>query len=277
TGTTATVNGGNIVFKNTQRVFELERSTGSNSGSLFFKPSSKKKKQQVQKTKIDQRKKIRLMFDSPKGYHRQLLVGVDENASDGFDLGYDGLLSDLGKEDMYWDFSGGKFVIQAVNDFNKEKEILLGIQIEEAGLIKIAIDKLENIAEDTSIYIKDKLTGDTHDITNQAFEINLEAGEYVNRFVLAFQPRLKTLEEIALFEGIQVFMNNTNAEIQLNKIIDAEILDVTLFNYLGQQIRSWNTNLNERIVTLPIQITTGAYIVKVTTNAGIITKKIIIE
>ncbi|WP_456376274.1 LamG-like jellyroll fold domain-containing protein, partial [Lutibacter sp.] len=41
TGTTATVNGGNIVFKNTQRVFELERSTGSNSGSLFFKPSSK--------------------------------------------------------------------------------------------------------------------------------------------------------------------------------------------------------------------------------------------
>ena len=265
----------NLVFNNGQRAFQKEDVTNS----IFMKTA--KSKNTVLSTKnntiTDIRQKFRIGFEVEDKGHRQLLLTIDERATDAVDWGFDGEIYDLNEDDMFWTIDENKYVIQATNSISLEKEIPLGIQIKEECSILIKIDALENIAEGTSIYIKDKLTGDTHDITNQPFEINLEAGEYLERFVLAFQPRLKTLEEIALFEGIHIFMNNVSSELQVNRIVDTEIIDVVLFNYLGQKVRSWNANLNERFVSLPIQIITGAYIVKVSTSAGVITKKIIIE
>ena len=54
-------------------------------------------------------------------------------------------------------------------------------------------------------------------------------------------------------------------------------MNVNLFNYLGQQVKTWNSILNERFVSLPINMSTGVYIAQVHTTAGILTKKIIIE
>ena len=72
-------------------------------------------------------------------------------------------------------------------------------------------------------------------------------------------------------------MNNTTSELQIHKIVDTEILNVSLFNSLGQQVNTWNFNFEERLISLPIQIATGVYIVRVNSTAGVITKKIIIE
>jgi hypothetical protein len=178
---------------------------------------------------------------------------------------------------MYWILNDKKYVIQATNKFDFDKEIPIGIQTKEGGIISINVDELENAGDYTSIYIKDNLTGKTHDITNQPFQINLEAGEYQNRFLLAFQPRLKTMEEVTLVDGIHIYMNNSISELQLNKIVDTEILNVSLFNYLGQQLKTWSINTDERLISLPLQITSGVYIVKVVTTTGKLNKKIIIN
>jgi hypothetical protein len=153
------VEGGNIVFKNSQRVFLPEGFTGTNDGSLFFKGSKKTSENEAKKPG-DQRTKIRLLFDSPTGYHRQLLAGVDENTTNHFDLGYDAPIADINKEDMFWTFDNAKFVIQGVNNFDSDQELPLGIKISKAGLATIKIDGLENMDEDISLHIKDKLTGE---------------------------------------------------------------------------------------------------------------------
>ena len=264
--------GGNIKFNNGQRIFVKE----SSGNSIFMKSSNiKSKNTEIEVT--DLRPKFRIGFDAPKINHRQLLLTIDENTSDAVDWGYDAEIYNIISNDIYWTINDKKYVIQATNALTLDKEIPLGIETKEGGNIKIMVDALENVDENTSIYIKDNLTGETDNITNKAFEINLKAGEYKDRFVLTFQPRLKTLEEVDLIEEVHIFMNNNVSELQLNKIVDTEIQSVTLFNYLGQQVKTWDINTDNRFISLPIQITTGVYIAQIHTTLGILTKKIIIE
>ncbi len=279
------VPGGSIIFKNSQRVFERENTTSTNDGSVFFKTNSASKTKAT-KTKTDARPKIRLQFNSPKGYHRQLLVGIDKNATNNFDLGYDAPIADINKEDMFWTFNNGKFVIQGVNNFNSEQELPIGIKIAKAGLATIKIDELENIDENLSLHIKDKLTGETHNISQKAFEINLESGEYLDRFSLTFKMQ-KLIEEdilVAIAEdepsiqnGFHIFMNNTIGELQINNNSDDEITSVVLYNYLGQTIKTWKTGLNRGSISLPVNTPSGVYLVQISTKNGKMVKKISVE
>ena len=112
---------------------------------------------------------------------------------------------------------------------------------------------------------------------NNPFEIDLEAGEYNERFALTFQPRLKTLEEIELIKGVNTFMNNQAKELHVCKIVDTDILEVDLFNYLGQNVKSMKGNFSNRDLVFPINLSSGVYITKVITSDGVLTKKILIE
>lgn len=264
--------GGNIQFNNSQRVFKTE----TLDDSVFMKGNGKKGNGLNEKV-IDLRPKLRIGFDAPKINHRQLLLTIDENTTDAIDWGYEAEIFEIFKDDMYWMLDDKKYVIQATNTFDLDKEIPLGIQTKEGGVITIKVDQLENIDHSIEVYIKDNSTGETYDIKQQAFEINLEAGEYLNRFALTFQPRLKSIEEIKLFQGIKMYMNNNISELQIHKTVDTEIINISLYNYLGQIVNTWDTNLNERFLSIPINITTGVYIAQINTIHGKVIKKIIIE
>jgi hypothetical protein len=124
-------------------------------------------------------------------------------------------------------------------------------------------------------------------ISTKDFAINLEAGEYLDRFVLTFKlQKLKAedvpaeiliVKEQPIIEGIQVFMNNPLGELQIKNSNGEELISVALYNYLGQTIKTWNTNLNRRTVSLPINISAGVYIVQVNTKNGMAVKKISVE
>jgi len=288
--TTTAIDGGNIVFKNSHRIFMTE----SISNSVFMKGINGKTANSLgNKVKdsienLDKRPKIWLQFDSPTGYHRQLLVGVDENASNHFDLGYDAPIADIGKEDMFWIFDGSKFVIQAVNNFNTDQELPIGLIVSKTGLARIKIDELKNMDENTSAHIKDKLTGETHNISHKPFEINLGPGTYSDRFSLIFKLQklvdedvkteiLIASETLPITKGIHLFMNNDIGEIQIKNNSGDEITSIVLCNYLGQTIKLWNDNFNRRTISLPINIATGVYVTKISTKNKIFIEKIVIR
>ncbi len=294
TYTTPTIDGGDIVFKNNQRIFMPE----SISNSVFMKgvnakrahTSEEKEKDTIENyLNLDKRPKIWLQFDSPTGYHRQLLVGVDENTSNFFDLGYDAPIADIGKEDMFWVFDGGKFVIQAVNNFNTGQELPLGLVVSKKGLARIKIDDKKNMDENISAHIKDKLTGEIHNISHKPFEINLEAGTYLNRFALTFKMQKLIAEDLSTEvlipaemqltnEGIQVFMDNTIREIQIKNNSNDEIVGIVLYNYLGQTIKTWNANFKMRTNSFPLNIAAGVYLVKISTKKNkTFTRRIVVR
>lgn len=269
-----------ITFKNSQRAFQLESyEIGS---SVFMRASSSSNNDNTQDEAItneDTQPKIRLMYDSPTGYHRQLLIGINENATNNFDIGYDAPIADINVEDMFWIIEGAKFVIQGVNNFDVDQEFPLSVIVSETGLVRIKIDALENMDNSTDLFIKDNVTGNTFQINYAPFEITLDPGEYESRFSLVFAPQeALVVDEDILSENVHIFMNNNSDELHIVNLIQAEFKSIHLYNSLGQLLDSWTDNLEDSKITLPINNkSTGIYIVQINSTKGMISKKIMIE
>ena len=106
----------------------------------------------------------------------------------------------------------------------------------------------------------------------------MNEGEYYDRFSLVFQPRLKTLDEVTLEEGILIYMNDSNTLLQINRLVDTKIESVRLFNSLGQSLNAWDSNLENRNLSLEVNsMSTGLYIVQLKTSDGDIIKKMLID
>ena len=270
------VAGGQIVFKNSQRVFQKE----TPSTSVFLKTgNSKAKKSTSTETNTDIRQKIRLQFDSPKGYHRQLLVGVDENASNHFDIGYDAPLIETNKEDIFWVFLNNKFVIQAVDNFDTDQELPLGIKISQEGLTTIKIDKLENITNDLDVYIHDKELNVYHDLKQNDYEVYLTSGEHLERFEITFSNSNKSLGIDTIENNeLQVYFSNEKKSIIVHNPILKHIKSIEINNILGQSVYEFSIETNKNYIEHnTLKITTGTYIIKMKTDEGTISKKVLVK
>ena len=272
-GTTSTVNGGILNFKNTQRAFVRENSPSS----IFMKTSETNK---IKATEIDTRPKIRLGFDSAIGSHRQLLLGADVNTSNLFDFGYDAPMNDSNGNDMFWKINDIPFVIQAVPDFNTDRIIPIGVKIANEGNVTFKIDALENIASNIKIYLYDAEKETFNDIRNKAYTLPLSVGNYNDRFSLRFTNATLKLNKSILKNDIIVLYSKDNKSIIIkNYRLDTIVNSVTIFTVLGQKIASWNLEEKEQSnIQIPIKKGySGMYLVKVITSEGEINKKIIVN
>ena len=268
---TTAVTGGPIVFKNSQRAFKVE----SPANSVFMKMQNTSTSSAAPDGD-DVRPKIRLLFDSANGLHRQLLVGVDEQATDLFDLGYDAPIIDVNSDDMYWDFSGNKFVIQALPDFNTDRVIPLSMKITTPGKVIIRIDALEHISDTTELYLYDNLTGIYHDLRTGDFIIGLAAGTYEQRFSLRFAAQYLGIDTPS-YNPLLITYTNLNHLLTIrNNDATTTVKKVYLFNLLGQLIATWDVE-NKPMIQLPIQhLSQGTYIVKVKTSNQTVSRKILL-
>lgn len=272
-GTTTAVEGGTLTFKNSQRVFVREGYTGINDGSLFFKSSSKKKGEQTVK-RNDNRQKIRLQFKSANGFKRQLLIGADGKATDGFNLGYDAPMVDVNKDDMYWLLNENKLVIQGISDFNTSEEYPLGIKVSDSGFVSIKIDTVENFASE--VYIHDKETDITYLINEDtSFDVNLDSGIYDERFSLVFKPKAQIFIDNEFSAGdISMNYKSDNSILNLSATVTGErILSVGIFSLQGQELLFEDINSKEASLTVPLE--EEIYLLKIETEKGIITKKVV--
>lgn len=273
------VSGGSVVFKNSQRVFNAE----STSSSVFHSQEKKGKTYSSSNSiNYEGRSKIWLKFNSPKGYHRQILVTADANATDGFDLGYDAPMIEDNVEDMYWFFSNYQFVIQGVPDFNLERELNMGIKVSEKGPLKISIDELMNIPADMNIFLRDSLMDITHDLRAEEYVTESEVGTFTERFKLVFQDKTvveEPVEEPVVDAGeFEILYVNGSREILVRNPQLLDISKIYLNNMLGQQVHVYYNIPKEKEIRLPVnRFSSAVYVVKVHSENGIRTKKVIIE
>jgi hypothetical protein len=269
-----TVDGGDIVFKNSQRVYATE----DGSSSLFLKSSSKKGNKAIADKKTIT-PTIKLMYSSPSGYQRQLVLGANINASIGFDMGYDAFMADVYKEDMYWELNNSKLVIQGVDSFNTSQEFPIGLKVNKAGVASIKVDALENIDKNLSLYIEDNDTGEIYKINTNPFNIVLNPGEYTDRFKLVFQSSKNALSTDEINESVIDAIVYYDSGLEELKIINKGgiyISSINLYNILGQEIENFKLK-STKDESVPLNVQIGAYVVKLNTENGIINKKIIID
>ncbi|NNC49744.1 MAG: T9SS type A sorting domain-containing protein, partial [Flaviramulus sp.] len=268
-----TVDGGDIVFKNSQRVFSVE----DGATSVFLKSTNKKDKSNVSNS--DSTPRIKLKYISPKGFHRQIVLGANKKASPNFDLGYDAFMADVGEEDMYWYFNNNKFVIQGVDRFDETQEFNLGLVVNQAGIIQIKLDELENIDENKKVYIKDDLTGEIININTEPYEVNLESGVYNNRFSLVFKQEVGKDDNVVITEeenSIFIGYDSKSSKLNIVNTDSIKIKGMVLYDAIGNEIKTLKLNTKSNL-SVPVSAITGLYIVKLNTEKGIVAKKIIIN
>lgn len=282
---TGNATGGTLTFENDQRIFIKENNAQSN--TLFRTNNSQATPNAAFNNSEDtyedeQFMKLKLGFKSNNNYYRQILIGfMNDKATSAIDPGYDAKHLDDKPNDMYFMHNTTKLNIQGDGYFNINNIYPLGVKVAAAGNTTIGIDKKENFDSDIDIYIFDNVTNTYNSIKDNPFVISLPAGTYENRFSLRFvDTNSLAVGDVDLQKGISVTNSQANSTINIkNQLMETTIKSVMLFNMLGQQITSWDVeSIDQASIELPTNtISTGAYIVKVNTENGSISKKILIK
>ncbi|WP_242131768.1 LamG-like jellyroll fold domain-containing protein [Aestuariivivens marinum] len=273
---------GDVTFHNRHRVFKTEQG----GESVFMKQTNTKGKTNTpapqNNQEIDDIQRVRILFRTPEGAKRPLLLGFtpDNSATDGFDFGYDAINRENHPNDMLFRIGDKNYIIQGVGEFDENKEYPLAIFSETGGLIEIHLTGLENLPSNTKVYIYDSLLGNYTKINNQEFNITLDPGTYLDRFYVTFSKKNSLSTNDELLEQIGVnYLQRTN-EIHVKTNNNIILKKIYLINILGQTINKWdisNTVHFSNDIKIPVRnISEGSYIIKVQTETGSINKKIVV-
>ncbi|WP_452219221.1 LamG-like jellyroll fold domain-containing protein [Lacinutrix undariae] len=280
---TAEGNGGTINFNNGQRVFEKETSNLNGGASVFIRianTSSTTNTNEVTINSGDNRMKIRLGFNSSNSIRRQLLLTIDDNATEDIDWGYDGKLNEDQMDDMFWMIENQKYIIQGSNIANDDTTFPIGFNMLSEGMNILTIDELENVPENTTVYVHNLETNIYHNLSENDFEFYLPEGEYLSTYEITFRDQTNnalSIEDNSL-NALQVFYANTSEHLVLINPNTENIKSMLLYNMIGQHIQTFNTveiaNHSEYTIK---NLSTGTYIIKLETDKGSLSKKILVK
>jgi len=262
---------GTIVFENSQRAFQTENISDSN----FYKRANTKSEQ---KTNPENKSIIRIGYEDPEKFHRQLALGFVPNSSANlnYNRGYDAVMSGPRDDELFFiiekDFTK-KYVIQGVNTFDENNEFDLGLIIKEAGEHTIMLDAVENFKG--KVYIKDVLANITHDLSSGNFKPMLPPGTYLDRFKIVFKEKYASVVNEDLVTAVNASAKNTTVYYHENESLivrtknDLKVNNITIYNILGQQIKQViDSELSKNVFAIPFQYPKGVYLVIVESELG---------
>ena len=253
-----------IVFSNSQRVFVTEAA----GDSKFYRTAYNKD--------ATQKNLVRLGYEDPEGFHRQLLLGFIPNspANLSFNNGYDAFMNGLRADDMYFiidDDLSKQYVIQGVGAYDATNLFPIGVIISEEGTHTIMLDEVENFTDD--VYLYDNVLEQTYNLSQGELELNLEPGEYLDRFKIMFQDQNALgINDVSL-EDLKVFYDN-DSHIIINNTWGLEINTMAVYNILGQELLR-KKNLRGVNNSIQFQHPKGVYVIVVETDKGKKSYKII--
>jgi hypothetical protein len=229
--------------------------------------------------------RVRIDFETPIGYVRHLLLGFtpDNAASDGMDYGYDALCFENLADDLNWMINDQRYVIQGVGAFNENKSYPFGMFLTNSGTISFSLNSLENFESPINVFIYDALNNSFNQINDNSFNMNIDNGNYLNRFFITFQninPPAGANEALSIYnnsiDNLIIRSIPNSKELLVDTRSNIRINKVEILNILGKKV-SKISNINASKVILPVHhVNSKIIIVSVFTNFGVIRKKIII-
>ncbi len=268
---------GVVRAKNAHRTYIKETAANSE----FFKNSGEKGKEKendFSKMPNDY-KRFRINIDFNNNYTRQLVQTFHYTATEGFDYGLESKINanDVLSSDAYWTIDNDSYISEALI-FDDGLKIPLVIKTSENLPIRIRIADIQNFESEKPIYLHD-IENDTFvNLTNQDFEINLESGEYTNRFEVTFNNNVLSNPEETL-ESLKIFQNNKISQLKLLNKNNLDIASFKLYDISGKQVMSERISSSKRKYTYSTKsISNGVYIVKIElANQQVFSKKIIVS
>jgi hypothetical protein len=196
----------------------------------------------------------------------------------GFDNGYDSkLFSGVTNNfsvytELVGNKQGEKLAIQTL-DKDDTSIISLGVIANVGKEITFSLES-ENLNEDVSIYLEDKLTGAFINVSETTYKATItEEAQTVGRFYIHTTGASLSTENLNA-NNISIYKSSFN-EITINGLTTEATFK--MFSVTGKEVMQTKISLNGSAkVTLP-SLAKGVYIVQLITEAGTINKKIILE
>lgn len=292
----ATPAGGTITISNSQRNYQA-----LGGSSIFFKNSNSQKTDEEtididdeEIIVIDPEDDVDPVIETPmlrigfeyqniNGTHIHRQIGATFNAGNSFnyDNGYEAIVYDLDDSDMYFKFSNdsNKYVIAGVQEIEEDMEIPVAIKIGKFEDVKVMLDTAEFITN-KDYFLLDKLTNTSKNLRDTVTLTLSKETIYTDRFFIQIKnsSSLSTEDEIISKNKIHTFYNKNYKQIIIRRN-NIGIKKASLYNILGKKVETWNTDkFNSKEIRLsPNSLSPNIYVIKLETDFGEITKKLIIN
>ncbi len=256
---------GNAIFNNTMRV------NGANLD--FFKSAPQNASNS---TNIIEKNRVWLNLQGATQGFSQTLVAYVTNATNGFDIRYDGPSFGGNQVTFYSVTPTENLSIQGrALPFSDVDEVPLGYKTTLTGNLIISIDHVDGLMENQGIYLKDNVLNVVHDLNASAYTFAAVPGTFNDRFVLRYLPDA-VLDNPTFNEqinGVTIYKNN--ADLRINSHYDT-IDEVLVYDITGRLVfeqKNCNTNAFQ---ANHIVYSEQTLIVKVRLkNGGVVTKKVL--
>jgi hypothetical protein len=153
------------------------------------------------------------------------------------------------------------------------------MKIDKEGLAVVSIDALENIDSDKNIYVHDIELDTYHNLSKSKYSIVLSPGIYSERFEITFSNKASLLSTNDINDSdLLVYFSNEKESIIVHNPNSKNVQSVELFNIIGQAIFKVNNNSNSDYLEFKTsKINSGTYIIKLKTQDGTVSKKVLID
>ena len=282
--------GGDVIIKNTHRVFIKE---GAATNSVFQRPTTNEDQETAPENEnsddptaseieeVDYRTpQMRLYAVFDQALTRDMLLLFSDQATDGYDRGYDGL-SPMGMDtDAYFPVGVGEnrlpYVINAVN-YYEDKQIPIAFKLDKTTQINL------NVVEQVKKPYNNVYLFDSQENTYKRMAIgqvvgavlNLPAGTYDNRFFIVFNnpnlPKDVSLGELEeqnkLMASVNLFQNNPLQQLEISNPEGYNLKSASMYDMSGKMvIQEQNLGSNNSYSFYTGNLSDGVYLVKLTTS-----------
>lgn len=288
---------GNIIFKNSHRVYQKE---GSSSEFRIMENGKDGQRNNSISMELPNgggtamnnyvpRLRIHAMFGEEITHFRDMLLMFDDTATDGYDRGLDashpmdGVFAEayfpirIGEEQDYKDF-----VMQTVPFDDPRKKVPIAFKLTEQNLIRVTAALDVNTPFEKA-YLYDSSNNSYQEITNdRKASVLLDAGTYEDRFFITFRgvvgddsdtgftDDILTDATDQLRGNVQVVQNNTQTQLEVNNPDLYNIAQLNMFDMAGRLVMTQNNVGNEGRYAFPTStLSDGVYMVMITTRENI--------
>ena len=231
----------------------------------FYKVATSKEKPKA-------KNRVWLNMENTDGMFSQQLVGYFDAATNGYDSGYDGLVSDAGNYISFYSFINEDiYKIQGRAAFNKEDQVRLGYFSSVSGTFNINIDSKEGVfdTDETPVYLEDKLLHIIHDLKKGAYSFSTQMGSFDDRFVLRYTNKeneisdkseneitvYKDKNELVIDSKLQNISRVTVFDLYGKKLFDKELSN-------SKELHISNGILKNQVLVLNIKLANGQLVSK---------------
>lgn len=220
-----------------------------------------------------ERNRFWLELKNNQGVYKQILIGYVQNATDGFDNGYDGEILEAGNSASFYSIlDSKKLAVQGKsNNFLVSDQVPIGFRTIAAGTFEINLSDFDGLFDNQDIFVEDTMLNLIINLKNGPYLFTSEIGTFESRFLIRFTSPTLGNSEIDFNSNSVVIYKNSEGKINVNSGVK-KMKNIQVFDLLGRLLWSQG-DINSSEFTLKESTSNSVLLISIESVGGEIFSK----